>query len=191
MVDNIDVALLNAGLAAPKFSSSEEGWEMAVQVNVLSTALMALLLLPKLGTTGAARRSLVHVTFVNSIVHADVKREWFKDKTLLTAANDRGLFDVERNYSMVKLLAMAAIRGVTDAAVKERYGGLIVVNSCCPSLCKTDLRRKFGIGRKVMMMGTQALLARTAEQGSRTLVSATALGQESWYKLWSHDVLYP
>ena len=191
MVDDIDVALLNAGLAAPKFSSSEEGWEMAVQVNVLSTALMALLLLPKLRGTAEARLKKVHLTFVNSIAHADVKREWFKDKTLLTAANDRGLFDVERNYSMVKLLAMAAIRGVADAAASGPHRRLIVVNSCCPYLCKTDLRRKFGIGRKVMMMGMQALLARTAEQGSRTLVSATALGLESSGKLWSHDVLYP
>ena len=190
-VDYIDVALLNAGLAAPKFSRSEEGWEMAVQVNVLSTALMALLLLPKLRATVEARRSLVHLTFVNSISHADVKREWFGDKTLLTAANDETLFDTRRNYGMVKLLGMAAMHGVADAAAKGFNGDSIVVNSCCPSLCKTDLGREFGIGMKVMIMGMQALLARTAEQGSRTLVSATTLGLESTGKFWSHDILYP
>ena len=190
-VDYIDVALLNAGLAAPKFSRSEEGWELAVQVNVLSTALMALLLLPKLRATAEARRSLVHLTFVNSVAHADVKREWFGDKTLLTAADDEALFDMEKNYGMVKLLGMAVMQGVADAVAKGSNGDSIVVNSCCPSLCKTDLGREFGIGMKVMMMGMQALLARTAEQGARTLVSATALGPESSGKLWSHDILYP
>ena len=190
-VDYIDVALLNAGVAAPKFSRSEESWEMAVQVNVLSTALMALLLLPKLRATAEARRSLVHLTFVNSIAHADVKREWFGEKTLLNAANDETLFDMEKNYGMVKLLGMAAMHGVADAAAKGSNGDSIVVNSCCPSLCKTDLGREFGVGMRIMMMGMQALLARTAEQGSRTLVSATALGPESSGKLWSHDILYP
>ena len=190
-VEYVDVALLNAGLAAPKFSRSKEGWEMAVQVNVLSTALMALLLLPKLRATAAARRSLVHITFVNSVAHADVKSESFGGKTLLTAANDEALFDMEKNYGMVKLLGMAAMHGVADAAAKGFLGDSIVVNSCCPSLCKTDLGREFGIGMKVLMMGMQALLARTAEQGSRTLVSATALGLESSGKLWSHDILYP
>ena len=190
-VDYIDVALLNAGLAAPKFSRSEEGWEMGVQVNVLSTALMALLLLPKLRATAEARQSLVHVTFVNSIAHANVKREWFGDKTPLTAANDETLFDMEKNYGMTKLLGMAAMHGVADIATKGPNGDSIIVNPCCPSMCKTDLGREFGIGMKVVMMGMYALLARTAEQGSRTLVSATALGPENCGKFWSHDILYP
>ena len=190
-VDYIDVVLLNAGLAAPRFKKSEEGWESAVQVNVLSTALMGLLLLPKLRATAEARQTLVHVTFVNSVAHWDVKREWFVGKTLLNAANDEASFDAEKNYGMVKLLGMAVMRGVADAAAKGPGGDSIVVNACCPSLCKTDLGRDFGIGMKVIMMGMQAVLARTAEQGSRTLVSATALGPESLGKFWSHDILYP
>ena len=115
-VEYIDVALLNAGLAAPNFSRSGYGWEMSVQVNVLSTALMALLLLPKLRATAAARGSLVHLTFVNSITHVDVRREWFPDQTLLTAANDESRFDLEKTYAMTKLLGMAAMQGVADAA---------------------------------------------------------------------------
>lgn len=190
-VDYIDVVLLNAGLAAPRFSTSEEGWEMAVQVNVLSTALMGLLLLPKLRATAEARRALVHVTFVNSVAHADVKREFFAGKTLLNAANDEASFDQEKNYGMVKLLGMAAMRGVADAAAKGPSGDSIVVNACCPSLCKTDLGREFGIVMKAIMVPMQAVFARTAEQGSRTLVSATALGPESSGKFWSHDILYP
>ena len=190
-VDYIDVVLLNAGLAAPRFSKSQEGWEMAVQVNVLSTALMALLLLPKLRATAEARRTLVHLTFVNSVAHADIKPEWFAGKTLLTAANNEASFDQQKNYGIVKLLGMAAMLGVANAAAKGSGGDLIVVNACCPCLCKTDIGREFGIGMKAIMVPILAVFARTAEQGSRTLVSATALGPESSGKFWSHDILYP
>lgn len=190
--DHVDVVLLNAGVAPPHYKKSPEGWEMAVQVNVLSTALMALLLLPKLRATAQARPgALIHLTFVNSIAHADVKREWFGDKTLLSAANDEKPWNPQKSYGMVKLLSLVAMRGVANAAAEGPGGDAIVVNACCPSLCKTDLGRDWGAGMKLLMSGMQAVFARTAEQGARTLVSASALGMESHGKFWSHDVLYP
>jgi NAD(P)-dependent dehydrogenase (short-subunit alcohol dehydrogenase family) len=42
----IDVVLLNAGIINFKHEKSPDGWEIDMQVNVLSTALLALLLLP-------------------------------------------------------------------------------------------------------------------------------------------------
>ncbi|KAL9614492.1 MAG: hypothetical protein Q9167_001020 [Letrouitia subvulpina] len=87
--DAIDIVLLNAGIAPPSYKRSTEGWEMAVQINVLSTALMGLLLLPKLRATAKAHSdSPVHMTFVNSIAHADVENKWFEGKTLLKVANE-------------------------------------------------------------------------------------------------------
>ena len=189
--DCIDVALLNAGVGPPSYKQSPEGFEMALQVNVLSTALMALLLLPKLRHTAQARQTLVHVTFVNSIAHADVKTEWFQGKTLLKAANEEKSWDAQKSYGMIKLLGMAAMKGVAKAAANGPHGNAIVVNACCPSLCKTDLGRDWGRGMKVMMSGMQAIFARTAEQGARTLVSATALESSSSGQFWSHDILYP
>ncbi|KAL8917576.1 MAG: hypothetical protein Q9208_007859 [Pyrenodesmia sp. 3 TL-2023] len=191
-IEHIDVVLLNAGVGPPSYQKSAEGWEMAVQVNVLSTALMALLLLPKLRATAQARQGQpVHMTFVSSIAHADVKREWFQGKTLLDAANEENSWDAQKSYGMVKLLGMAAMRGVARAAAKGPHGDAIVVNACCPSLCKTDLGRGWGAGMKVVMAGMQAVFARSAEQGARTLVSASALDIGTAGKFWSHDILYP
>lgn len=79
------------------------------------------------------------------------------------------------------------MQGIAKAAAKGPGGASIVVNACCPSICKTGLWREFGIRKRIH----HALRARTAEEGSRTLVSATALGPESCGKLWSHDVLFP
>ena len=186
-VDYIDVVLLNGCRAAPRFSRSSEGWEMGVQVDVLSIPLMGLLLLPKLRATAKARRSLVHLTFVNSIAHGNVNREWLIGKTLLAIANDEASFERDKNYAIVKLLGMAAMQGIARAAAKGPGGASIVVNACCPSLCKTDIPRELGMIKRAI----KVLLARPTEEGARTLVSATALGPESSGKFWSNDILFP
>ncbi|KAK7911582.1 hypothetical protein PG985_014063 [Apiospora marii] len=195
-VDHLDVVLLNAGLASPTYKTSPEGYELAVQVNVLSTALMALLLLPKLRATAAAGRT-VHVSFTNSIGHVNAKAAEWQGSTLLRAANDKASWTDQNSYMRVKLLgivvmkvvAALAPRGLPDIA-PGAAGGQIIVNASCPSMCKTEIGRDFGFVAKVMMVPFQAMFARTAEEGSRTLVGATALGPESQGGFWSHDCLY-
>ncbi|CAO3669018.1 unnamed protein product [Umbelopsis ramanniana] len=44
----LDVAALNASAATKLFKTSSEGWEETLQVNVISTAYLAILLLPKI-----------------------------------------------------------------------------------------------------------------------------------------------
>ena len=46
-LDHIDVAVLNAGVYKVTYEESRYGWEETLQVNVLSTALIGLLLLQK------------------------------------------------------------------------------------------------------------------------------------------------
>ncbi|KAH7057377.1 hypothetical protein B0J12DRAFT_412292 [Macrophomina phaseolina] len=180
--DHLDVVLLNAGMANPTFVRSAAGYEMALQVNVLSTALMAVLLLPLLRAAPAP----AHLTFVNSIAHADVQPDWCRD-SLLQSCNDEAAWNVQRSYGMVKLLAMAVMHALARAAPADQ----LIVNACCPYMCKTDLGRNWGLAAKIPMAAFQAVFARTAEQGARTLVSATALGPESHGRFWHHDILYP
>lgn len=195
----LDVALLNAGLANPKFEQCPAGWEMAVQVNVLSTALMAVLLLPMLRDTAAARGKAVHLTFVNSHAHNMVKKDWYASAggSLLKAANDREKWDVARSYSMVKLMGMSVMQAVARGAANAPGRPLgpkqpaIIVNAVCPDLCKTDLGRNFGTMSQISGFFFQAVFARTAEEGSRSLISATALGPEGHGRFWHHDILFP
>lgn len=186
---HLDVALLNAGLGNPDFRTSPvTGYEMAIQVNVLSTALMAVLLLPLLRSTAKARGRPPHLTFVNSHAHNTVREDWLKsDGSLLKAASTREGWDTTRSYSMVKLLGMAVMQAVARTNAPET----VIVNAVCPDLCKTDLGRNFGGFSKIAGHMFQALFARTAEEGSRSLVSATALGPESHGRFWHHDVLFP
>lgn len=196
----LDVALLNAGLGNPKFETSPAGWEMAVQVNVLSTALMAVLLLPLLRATAAARGEAVRLTFVNSHGHRMVQKDWYASAggSLLQAANDRERWDATKSYTTVKLIGMAVMRAIATKEMtrpstsdsKLKSPG-VIVNAVCPSLCKTDLGRNFGTMSHISGFFFQAIFARTAEEGSRSLVSATALGPESHGRLWHHDILAP
>lgn len=164
----LDVALLNAGLANPKFETSSAGWETAVQVNVLSTALMAVLLLPLLRYTATARGKAVHLTFVNSHGHRMVQKDWLANAegSLMKAANDKARWDVARSYSMVKLMGMAVMQAVANCTSPD-----IIVNAVCPSLCKTNLGRNFGTMSQISGFFFQGIFARTAEEGSRSLVS--------------------
>ena len=190
----LDVALLNAGLGNPTYEKSSAGWEMAVQVNVLSTAFMAVLLVPVL-VRSADGGPIPHLTFVNSHGHNMVSKDApLVDGSLLKTANEEEGWDTDKSYSLVKLLGMAAMLAVarmTAGGVGQQQPR-VIVNAVCPDLCKTDLGRKWqGVMSKMGKAVFYALFARTAEQGARSLVSATALGPESHGRFWHHDVLYP
>ncbi|KAK1752918.1 dehydrogenase [Echria macrotheca] len=177
----LDIALLSAGLAPPRYEMSSEGWDMALQVNVLSTALMARLLVPLLKPTS-------HLTFVNSNGNDLVERKWFDkyEGSMLRMANDPDGWDAMRSYCTVKLLGLVVMRAIADVA-----GPDVVVNAVCPGMCKTDLGRdQPWLSRQVMGLAGKFVM-RSAEEGGRSLVSATALGVESRGKLWHNDVLYP
>jgi NAD(P)-dependent dehydrogenase (short-subunit alcohol dehydrogenase family) len=81
-VHTINYVLLNAGLLNTTFKLGEEGFEETIQVNVLSTALLALLLLPWLERAGKGK---AHLGLVTSGLHRGVKidEETFPKKNVL------------------------------------------------------------------------------------------------------------
>ncbi len=53
-IPRLHVAQLAAGIVTPKFTDGPQGYELTCQVNVLSTTLMGILLLPKAARDGRA-----------------------------------------------------------------------------------------------------------------------------------------
>ncbi|KAI0542571.1 hypothetical protein GGR58DRAFT_497116 [Xylaria digitata] len=88
----LHVVQLCAGIMSPSFATGAEGYENSFQVNVLSTALMVILLLEKVrqtATAGANDGYIQHVTFLNSSATQDVLGEWIpEDQTLVQRIND-------------------------------------------------------------------------------------------------------
>lgn len=170
-LSRLDVALLNAALSTPHFQLAE-GYGRSVTVNVISTLLLALLLLPRLHTT---RRefpsSHPHLTFVVSEVHGwETMPEWKSDKVLKTLSEESQA-DMTVRYPVTKLLEVLIVQ---ELAGRVR-GSDVIINMLDPGLCHSALGREAGWGLGVMKL----VLGRSTEVGSRTLVIGASTGLES------------
>jgi NAD(P)-dependent dehydrogenase (short-subunit alcohol dehydrogenase family) len=188
----LNVALLNAGIAAAKYEVSPDGWESALQVNVLGTALLTLLLVPMLRETASKEGIASQVTFTGSAAHrrvkpADIKIE--EGKSVLETVNGKEFFNLAKSYMIIKLLGMYMMRGVIDDFSRNEEGELdVLFNVVCPGYCRTDLGREMPWYINLPTRMVQVYYGRTAEEGGRSLVSATLLGREGLGKYWTNDV---
>lgn len=212
----LDAALLNAGVVQFEYETSGEGWEQTLQVNVLGTTYLGLLLLPLLNegsasTAGATSTSTTtlrnkNLAFVSSgnYQFADLPPTALASPNLLRYCNQKDKFaGPEEQYAISKLFLMYAANEIA-ASVDEDGGdekdedekkipmekGVLVVNSVNPGATATNLTRNIsGFILSIVAYVYLNLLARTAEQGSRSLVQACALGRESQGGFWQDDRL--
>jgi retinol dehydrogenase 12 len=70
-LERLDIVVENAGIAVPTFELVE-GYESTVAVNVISTFLMGLLLVPKLRESGQKFNVVPRLTIVASDAHEQV-----------------------------------------------------------------------------------------------------------------------
>jgi hypothetical protein len=106
--------------------------------------------------------------------------------------NDAQRWNPEAGYCEAKLLLMFVLQGLVQSLGGSQgklpaSGNGPVLLACCPNQTKTDLGRNFPVGMRVFMFVWNSVLARTAEQGSRTLVSGLTLGEEANGRLWVND----
>jgi NAD(P)-dependent dehydrogenase (short-subunit alcohol dehydrogenase family) len=187
-IEKIDIAVLNAGVSVSAYNLSPHGWEMALQINVLSTAYLAILLLPKLRATAAATGRPSHLEFVASLGHVFAAVESVSptgSERILDKVNEKAGFRVFMRYQESKLLEMWVMRQI---AVTTSAREVIVV-ACCPGICKSNLGRDFGLVLRTLDAVLKWPFTRSAEEGCRTIVSATALGEESHGGFWTNDEL--
>lgn len=83
----MDVLVENAGIAASKFAMAEDN-EATITVNVTSTFLLALLMLPKLRETARKFETLPHLAVVSSEVHFCTDLPERKEPNILEALAD-------------------------------------------------------------------------------------------------------
>ena len=191
-VERLDIAELNAGLLNRTYVKSREGWEEALQVNVLSTVLLGLLLLPKLKASKIAS-STAHLSFVSSGTHRIVRPERVVgvEGNLLEHFNDEKNFGSGQvQYGVTKLFLEYAKREIA-ALTRQSNGELeVIVNSLCPGFCTSSLSRGFsesGFLWSILVTVYYGIFARTTEQGSRSLVSGPTRGEESHGMFWKDD----
>ncbi len=188
-LERLDVLVENAGIAVNKYERLEDN-ESTITVNVVSTFLLALLLLPKLRETAAKfpssavdgdaaeGRAKPHLVIVSSEVHfltAFAEKDAPEGK-ILDTLNNKTTANMADRYNVSKLLEVFFTRELAArSSLSTHPDDGVVINFLNPGLCHSELARNAGFGLWLM----KALLARTTEQGSRTLVHAAAAGVES------------
>lgn len=178
----IHAAVLNAGLAPAAHKLSQEGWEMSVQVNAISTAYLAILLLPKLRACGKTLGAPTHLELVASSGHGDVAVESVRDsKSILNKVNDAANFKFTSQYQISKLLEVWAMIKIAEKTSPEE----VIINASCPGLCKSSIGRDFSLILRGIDAIFKSFFAQNSEAGSRILVSALNTGAESHGEFWA------
>ncbi|KAF3389021.1 Short chain dehydrogenase yanD [Penicillium rolfsii] len=177
ILPRLDALLANAGLATTTFSMSEDN-EKTITVNVVSTFLLVLLLLPKLRESASEFNICPRVSIVNSALHyvaplaeIDVPSQ----ASIFSRLNNKETADMESRYPLSKLLVLFAVRALANRLEKSK-GPLIVVNAPNPSWCKSQLLRE---DKSAGTRMAARMMARSTEEGSRALVHGILSGKES------------
>lgn len=184
-LDRIDVVIENAGIATGEFKLVE-GHESTVTVNVVSTFLLALELVPKLKATAQKYNISPRLTIVSSEVHTyDGLAEQIvdaKENEIFKSISDQSKAVMGKRYPLSKLLEVLAVREIAPGL----EGSGVTLNMLNPGLCHSSLSRNIDGFRAVVFYVMKALIARTTEVGSRTLVAAAAEDEKSHGK-YMHD----
>lgn len=187
-LERLDMAVLNAGVYSGQYRQSQYGWEHTLQVNTVSTTLLALLLLPVLRRSKTTDFTPV-LEFVSSGRHRAAQFPQLtgnaNEPRLLEYSSKEENFDGSRLYQESKLFLMCVLQ---ELATREHHDLHTFTTSCCPGACASDLARDVNtIAMQAGRIAANWLFLRTAEQGARTLVSGTSLGQKGHGKFWQHD----
>lgn len=176
-LERIDIFLANAGIAPAKYAVAEDN-EASITVNVVSTLLLTALMLPKLKATAAKFGVRPTLTITSSGVHGHttVPQKSAPRGELLRTINNKQTAEKhwDDQYPISKLLPVLAVRSIAEKYGQSDYP--VTINTVDPGLCHSELGRDFpGFGFWLV----KALLARSTEAGSRTLVHAATSGPQS------------
>lgn len=173
----LDGVLANAGIMASNFSLSE-GSEKTLNVNVISTFLLYLLLLPKMRESSLKTGNPCRYTIPNSTLHhmAPLAELDPDGENIISRLNDPEKADMAGRYALSKLLVIYAVRDLAARSTASGKG-LCILNTPNPSFCKSNLEHEKKDSRGFQAF--ESLLARSTEEGSRALVNGLLAGDES------------
>ncbi|KAJ5497886.1 Short-chain dehydrogenase/reductase SDR [Penicillium expansum] len=174
----LDIAIMNAGIASVEYAVTRDGWERGIQVNVLSTALLSLQLLPLLLQTKERDPSAQpHLAILTSDIHKSIKFPERYAEHILSVLNKEQQWKKSQatggsteRYGVTKLMDIFITMELAKLVPRDAYGEPL---EKAPWILKL----------------VQALVARTVEEGSKTLLHAVAQGSETHGKWLENQVI--
>ncbi|KAF3063490.1 Retinol dehydrogenase 11 [Daldinia childiae] len=173
----LDGVLANAGVMTSNFSLSEHN-EKNLNVNVISTFLLYLLLLPKMRESSQNTGHVCRYAIPNSALHyiAPLAELDPNSPSIINRLNDPQKANMAGRYSLSKVLVLYAVREFAERTSSSGKGACII-NTPNPSFCKSNLANESQGTRGFKIF--EKLLARSTEEGSRVLVHGLLAGQET------------
>lgn len=201
-LERLDAVICNAGMYVYKSGFSlAEGDEVTITVNVISTLLLGVLLLPKLRATSVKYEVGTVLTFTGSFVHlmtdfperrsenifealAQEKTARMPDRSAvfffqLPANRSQIQVLTQGRYNVSKLMELLLVRELAAQVTRSPNPGRITVSILNPGFVRTDIMRDGTWLFHIYYVCLAALMARTAEEGGRILVNAAEGGEET------------
>ncbi|KAL8902182.1 MAG: hypothetical protein Q9207_004854 [Kuettlingeria erythrocarpa] len=196
-VQKLDIVIMNAGVAHKKYRMCPGDWEETLQVNVLGPTFLAMFLLPHLQQSPEAPmgrpKHLCFVSSENYISAFPSRTPWVVESTgLLGHFNKKEHFGgLEAQYNASKLLLMCVANSLAQSfPVDVDDGSSVVINSVNPGAMVRHQPKKFkSMADWTIGLVHRNVVVRTAEQGSRNLVTACLQGRETHGKIWQDDAI--
>ncbi|TVY36468.1 Short chain dehydrogenase [Lachnellula subtilissima] len=147
----LDAFIANAGIDMAEFVKVG-GHESTLTVNVISTLLIAMLVIPKLRESSKVQKKASHLVFTGSVVHIYAKHKALSEP---------------KTGQIFKTLVNRSEPGQSS----------VILNFVHPGWCKTELFKTNdgGMGRRVALR----LMGRTSEEGGRPLVHRAVADEKS------------
>jgi len=162
-------------VATGKFVVTEDN-ESTITTNVVSTFLLALLLLPTLKRSAAKYNITSNLSIVSSEVHMFTSfPERNAQPSIFDHLNNKDTANMDDRYNVSKLLEILALRELCQKHIPQPYP--VTVNTLNPGFCHSGLARE--IDNDWGMWAMKKVLARTTEVGGRTLVLSALAGKET------------
>ncbi|THV47281.1 hypothetical protein BGAL_0322g00120 [Botrytis galanthina] len=184
----LDILVSNAGIYVFDFKIVE-GNEETICVNVVNTFLLALLLLPKLRETSINHDTKGVMTFTGSFVHHLTTFPERRAGNVFEELRVKERADMRDRYNVSKLISLLFSRelasGIRESETRGERGH-VVVNIVNPGLVDTEIMRHATGATKHLVRGAMKLMARSVEEGSRTLVHAAG-GEEETNGMYLDD----
>ena len=139
-LERLDALVENAAIGTSKFELAE-GYERTITVNVISTALLALLLVPKLKASAQEFGTTPRLSIVSSGAHrVTTLPELQSPDGVLSTLSDPSKAVMTRRYSNSKLLEVLFVRAL--APKLSRSSPNIILNILNPGFCHSQLARE-------------------------------------------------
>lgn len=180
-LDRLDGISLNAGIVTSTYRALE-GYESTLTVNVISTFLLALALLPKLQDSARKYNTRPRISIVASEVHAWAsfrEKSTPADQSVLKAMSDPSKAAMSDRYQSSKLLEILVFRHLMTLLPQKD----VTWNILNPGFCYSELMRD---EKTILFKVLQYVLARTQEVGGRPVAAGLVAGPES-HGMYMHD----